>query len=134
MLVIGLDGKEYQLKLTEKTVDDSRKSNLHLKARALIKEIFPYDILREEVALPGTKTVSNRGNVIADFFLPNRSIIVEVDGCQHDTYNKFFHKNKMNFIKAKARDANKAKWCDLNGITLIKLKHNESIDVWRSKF
>jgi hypothetical protein len=134
MLVIGLDGEAHKMNIKSRTCDDGGKSKIHLAARALIKEIYPYDTIREEVTLPGTKTQFNKLNLIADFFLPMRSIIVEVQGAQHSKFNSHFYKNKMSFLKAKSRDNIKRMWCELNSFKLIELCYNEDIDVWRSKF
>jgi len=99
-----------------------------------LKEIFPYDRILEEVTLPGTKTGSRRSLLYADLYVPNRSLIVEVHGEQHFKFNSFFHKDKMAFFKAQARDKDKRAWCDLNDMTLIELNYNESEDEWRTKF
>ena len=39
----------------------------------------------------------------------------------------------MAFYKAKARDAEKREWCELNSIRLIEFNFNESTDDWRRK-
>ena len=83
--------------------------------------------------MPGTKYQHRKSTLRADFFLPNRNLIVEIHGEQHFTFNKFFFKNKLEFFRAQARDRDKKEWCRLNDITIIELKHNETIDEWRKK-
>lgn len=134
MLIHGIDGKEYKLNIRERSCNDMNRSELHLRARQLISEIYPYDIVREEVELPGTKTKFNKYNLIADFFIPSRSIIVEVHGRQHTDYIRHFHKNKLAFLKSQNRDNVKKQWCLLNNIELIELYYNEAINDWRNKF
>ncbi len=135
MIILGLDGKEHKWNPSRKqsAVGDKNRSKLHIKARALLKDLFPFDRVLEELTLPGTKTSSRRTLLYADFYIPNRSLIVEVHGEQHFKFNSFFYKDKMAFFKAKARDSDKRDWCDINGITLIEFNHSEDIDDWRRK-
>lgn len=134
MLVYGIDGTQHKMNMSAKTYEDNNKSALHIIARGLIKDIFPFDIIKEEVMLPGTKTQFNKLNLYADFFLPTRCIIVEVHGQQHTKFNRHFYKNKMQFVKAMSRDKIKKQWCEINSFKLIELNYNEAIDDWRSKF
>lgn len=129
MLVKGFDNKEYKLKLNTKQRDNCSKG--HLRARILLKEIFPYDIIYEEITLLGSKKL-NRCCLYADFLIPSHKIIVEVHGKQH--YNKtFFHDSKLSFIQSKANDLRKIEWCELNNISYIELPDGESNDEWKSR-
>jgi len=135
MHVIGLDNKHYVWNPAKKQakVKDKNKSSLHKKAKRLLKEAYPFDRILEEVSLPGTKTTRRRSSLTADFFIPNRTLIIEVHGEQHYTYNSFFFKNSMEFYKAQARDRDKIRWCEINDIGFIELSFNESEDEWRKK-
>lgn len=133
MNIIGLDGKEYSWTPSNNIVDTDKRSGLHNKARQLLKEKYPNDRILEELVLPGTKTNNRKSVLKADFFIPIRSIIVEVHGEQHVEFNNFFFKNKMEFYKAQARDRDKKSWCELNNFTLIELFHDESIEQWKEK-
>lgn len=133
MKIIGLDGKEYSWIPSNNIVDTEKRSSLHNKARELLKEKYPNDRVLEELILPGTKTNNRKSTLKADFFIPVRSLIVEVHGEQHTTFNNFFFKNKIEFYKAQARDRDKKSWCELNNFRLIELFHNESIEDWREK-
>ena len=136
MNVAGLDGKTWKWNpsRSQASVDEKNRSSLHKKARKLLKDIYHYDRILEEVTLPGTKTGSRKTLLYADLYVPNRDLIVEVHGEQHFKFNSFFHKDKMAFFKAKGRDNDKKAWCDLNHIRLIVLNYNESEDEWRIKF
>ena len=90
---IGFDGVERHWKLNKCTVlgDDTRpRSNLHLTARKLLKELFPYDTILEEVPLPGSNKPSRPSKLFADFFVPAYNLIVEVHGRQHFEFVSFF--------------------------------------------
>ena len=73
------------------------------------------DRILEEVTLPGTKTIRSKC-LRADFYIPNRNLIVEVHGEQHFRFNAFHFDDKLAFFRAQARDRNKADWCKLNEI------------------
>jgi len=127
--VIGLDSREY--KWNPKT-GGGKRSKLHQKARGVLDSCFPHDRILEEVSLPGTKTIRNK-NLRADFYIPNRTLIVEVHGRQHFEFNKFHFKDKLSFFKAQARDRSKIEWCKLNEIRIVQLNYNEDEDEWRNK-
>lgn len=127
MKIIGLDGKEYSWSIWGKSSDSLNKSSYHLKARDLLKDLFPIDRILEEVFLPGCDSL------YADFFLPLRRIMVEVHGEQHYKYIPFFHGNKINFAKAKVRDRKKILFCDNNKITYIELPYTEDNNEWRNR-
>lgn len=127
MKIIGLDNKEYSWNYKESSVGDSNRSKLHLKAREIIKELFPYDVLLEEVSLPGC----GKTTLYADFYLPLRKLMIEIDGKQHSQYVKFYHKEKINFYKGIGRDKKKRQWCENNGITLLSLNFDQTEQEWR---
>jgi very-short-patch-repair endonuclease len=135
MKIIGLDEREHKWNPShaQASFNDSNKSKLHLRAREIIKEIYPNDRVLEEVTLPGSRTQSRNSLLYADFFIPNRNMIVEAHGEQHMKYNSHFYKDKMQFIRAKARDRDKKEWCNLNDITLVELFFDEDEDDWRRK-
>lgn len=126
----GFDGREHTWTLVKQEKNLCSKG--HKLARQLLKELFPLDTLFEEVTLPGSATSKNK-TLYADFYLRSRSIIVEVQGEQHNEFTPFFHETKGDFYRATARDKVKEEWCELNGITLIQLPVGENIDEWRTR-
>lgn len=128
MKVVGLDGKTYTWSLESAKRTDDNKSNLHVRARDIIREFFPYDRIYEDVTLPGT----GKSPLYADFYIPNKSLIIEVNGIQHFQYTSFFHKSKLDFFKAQARDRKKEEWCELNDITIVQLNYDETDNDWRA--
>lgn len=133
MNVIGLDGKQYNWNPSSAQANCTNRSSLHIKAKELLSAVFTHDRILEELSLPGSKNEYRSTTLRADFFIPNRLIIVEVHGEQHYKFNKFFFKNKLEFYKSKARDNDKKTWCELNSIKLIEFNYNEDIDEWRRK-
>ena len=125
MNIVGLDGKLYNWNPSASQSESRKRSSLHTKAKILLSEVFVHDRILEEVSLPGSKSMYRKSVLRADFFIPNRSTLVEVHGEQHHKFNKFFFSNKMAFYKAQARDRDKKEWCDVNSIKLIEFNYNE---------
>lgn len=129
MKVRGLDGREYSLDLRGKVPldnDDRPRSALHLRARALLTQLFPVDVRAEEVQIPGEW-------LFLDFFLPARKLAVEVQGRQHGCEIGFFHPTRLAFFESRARDNRKADWCELNGFRLVLLEHDGTDRDWAER-
>ena len=56
-----------------------------------------------------------------DFYLPNKKILIEVDGEQHFKYIKRFHKKKEDFLKGRERDRRKNAYSLANEIPLYRI-------------
>lgn len=132
MKVFGLDGQEYSMPLSNKT-SRVKNSKLHIRARKIITELYPFDIIIEEVTLPGTKTTTRKSLLFADFFVAKARLVVEVQGEQHYKYVSHFHNNKLEFFKSQARDRDKQEWCEINGFKLVELPYMETDDEWRRR-
>ena len=130
MKIIGLDGKTHTLNLPTKSKPKMKVSQLHAQARTLLRDTFPLDLIYEEVTLPGTKTQRSNKPLHADFFIPRQQLLIEVQGEQHYKFIYYFHTHKNEYYKAKARDADKRYWCELNNIRLVELPYNESREQW----
>lgn len=128
MIITGLDNKSYNFKPKS---NPKQSSSLHVKAVNLLRDMFKYDAILEEVILPGTKVNGRNKNLIADIYVPNYMLFVEVHGQQHYVFNKHFYANKFEFIKAKARDRDKEEWCKLNKFLYLELPYNESESEWK---
>lgn len=131
MIITGLDGKQYKLSFN-RTRKNITCSGLHSLAYDYLKKAFPFDLIYEEVLLPGTKVLGRTKNLYADFLIPTRHIMIEVQGEQHYKYTGFFHRTLVDFGRSKQRDDDKAKWCDINGFRLLELKYDES-DEWEQR-
>ena len=126
----GLDGQVHNWKLHGYVVraSESRpRSKLHLKARTILKDIFPTVQILEEVAAPITRTEK----LFFDFYINTVKLVVEVHGQQHYKFNTLFHSSAQDFANQRKRDRRKAEWCEYNNITYIELPYNEDEDQWR---
>lgn len=127
MKVLGLDGRSYSLDLTGHVPSpDADCSGPHLRARVLLARLYPLTIRAEEVY------VSNIG-LYLDFFLPSYQLVVEVDGEQHRSYNPFFHKTELDYLRSNLRDQKKEEWCRVNQFRLVRLDDSECDGKWRQQ-
>lgn len=120
---MNINGKSYKLKFNRNP--RNKPSGLHIYARCYLKEIYPFDILIEEVYIPKIK-------IYVDILLPSRKLAIEINGRQHYEYIPFFHKSKLDWLKAKQRDIKKKITLEENGIVLISLKYDET-DQWKQQ-
>tara|TARA_Y100001963_G_scaffold103851_2_gene143037 strand:- start:7321 stop:7719 length:399 start_codon:yes stop_codon:yes gene_type:complete len=121
MKVVDFKGKEHNFPPTGHLpdLDDGRKrSELHLHARSMLRQMYPTQRVLEEVPLPGTQQY-------ADFYLPHRKAVVEVHGRQHYEFVAHFHEDRWGFAKSKQNDAKKEEWCNINNIKYIVLPYNK---------
>lgn len=132
MIVIGLDGREYTFVPSSNESKGTRRSKLHMRAFQVMRETYPHAQVLEEVSLPGSRLRGGK-TLRADLFLPFQQIVVEVHGEQHYTFNAFHYKDKRDFLKAKARDAAKKNWCELNNFVLVEFPYNETDEQWKER-
>jgi hypothetical protein len=127
-LKVQWKGRSYHWSLGEMPdgTDPKRRSAPHLRARELLRRVYPLDRVLEEVYLPGVK-------LTADFVLPLRRLVVEVHGEQHYTFNPFFHGSRFGFAASLRRDREKADWCRANALELVVFKWDDGDAVWEGQ-
>ena len=106
--------------------DERPRSQLHLKARHLLTELYPTVQIMEEVPI----SLRRGQTAYLDFFINTLKLAVEVHGSQHYKYNTLYHSSAQDFIGQKKRDADKKEWCKLNNFTYIELPYNEKVEQW----
>lgn len=114
MKFVDFSGRPHIFNFSKICREAPNPSGLHLSAREMIKKAFPYSSIYEEVSLLGT-------NLVADFFVPDLKVIIEIHGEQHYKFVKRFHKTQAGFLKSKKRDKIKQEWCELNDIIYVEL-------------
>jgi hypothetical protein len=105
---------------------NNHKSSLHLRARVLLKQLYPTLQILEEVPI----VLRKNETLYLDFYLPLKKICYEVHGEQHYKFVKFYHNSMFEFLKAQKRDREKQEWCELNNISYIELPFNETDSDW----
>lgn len=127
--VVCLDGRSRPWKLAGLRVygdDERRRSKPHLRARAILADVFGGQVVLEEVPIPGSK-------LRFDFLVPGLDVAVEVQGRQHYHRVQHFHKTALGAAKANGRDEQKRRFCSLNELRLVELPYNEDDDAWRAR-
>lgn len=130
MKLRSLSGQEYSIQPKDYRVyknDTQKKSSLHIIARELIKQLYPLDIILEEVPARLYKSKI----LYVDFYLPTRQLVIEVNGEQHYTKNSHFHKDDTHFEKCINNDTLKRSWAEDNNLRFIELPFNK-ISEWRN--
>lgn len=122
MKFLDLSGRPHVFNFKKICKESSSPSGLHLSARKLLQAQFPSSSIYEEVMLLGT-------GLIADFFISDLKIMVEVHGEQHYKFVKRFHKTVGGFVASQKRDKMKQEWCEINDVIYIELPFN-CIDDW----
>jgi hypothetical protein len=128
MKVTGLDNRTYTWPPkghNESGREGLTTSKFHKTIFDFLREHYPQDEILQELPLPGTGLPPLR----LDFYLPLRHLAVEADGRQHEEFIKFFHKNKLEFLRSQKRDRDKEQWLTLNQLTLVRLPVGKS-DEW----
>lgn len=131
--VKGLDGKVYPWYPRSNRSTIAKQSSYYVRAKQLIKLLYPTDPLLEEVSLPGT-----RPTLFADFFLIRRRTLIEVHGEQHYESLKNFEPSRFNptrlkLAAAKRNDMKKKNWCNINQFYYVELPYFEDIHAWRCR-
>lgn len=129
MEVKDLDGNIYDLKISKQKNRNREKSKLHLRAKEVVKQVFPRMVLVEEVSVKIKKGL----NLYLDIYLPMLCLAVEVHGQQHYEFTPFFHEHRHRFGRARLNDDLKKEWCEVNEIRYVELAYNESNDEWADK-
>lgn len=131
MQIKDLDGNSSTWHLTGNIVKGrlDNKSALHLRARKLLKELYPTMQILEEVSIPIRKSET----LYLDFYIPLIKKCIETHGEQHYNFVPHYHTNRLSFLKAQKRDKDKQAWCEINGIEYIALPYNEEDNEWRIK-
>lgn len=119
MKLYNLKGKPIDFSVTKYQIDWDKTVS---KPQKLVKDVlYTYwkdHFVCEEMRIPGSK-------MRIDLINFNLEIAIEVSPSSSHEYNKFFHKNRMEYMKAKKREIQKAEWCEVNGIELIELFDEE---------
>lgn len=123
MKFVNLKGRECSVKNACKyTVnwEDSSLSAFQKNIKSLLYKLWGADIVFEEFPVAGTR-------LRIDFYNASQDIALEVDGDQHYKFNKHFHGgSRMNFLKQLQRDDTKERFCELNGIKVIRITTDDN--------
>jgi hypothetical protein len=103
--------------------DKKSRSKIQFKVKKFLKQYWKNHVCYEEFPVYGTR-------LKVDILNATKRIAVEVNGDQHDQFNKFFHNSSRTvFLQSITRDSIKADWLEKNKFTLIEIKEDEVDDL-----
>ncbi len=91
------------------------RSNLQYEVKQFFKPYWYGQICYEEFPVYGTRMKVDLVNM-------TKRIAVEVQGAQHDSFNKFFHNNsRANYLSSIKRDYDKRVWLENNDFKVLEI-------------
>ncbi|MEK6878395.1 MAG: hypothetical protein AABY22_02245 [Nanoarchaeota archaeon] len=93
-------------------------SKLETAVKDFLKPYWKNYIILSQFRVPGSL-------LRCDFLNLNKKISIEVNGSQHEEFNKFFHKNRNNYFFSIRRDFQKLQWLEQNNFVVIEINENE---------
>lgn len=93
-------------------------SKVQKRVKDILYDYWFGDFVYEELPVAGTR-------LRIDFYNASRKIAIEVDGKQHYSFSKHFHANsRQKFLDQLKRDDNKERFCEMNNITLHRIRED----------
>lgn len=95
--------------------DGECRSNFQYEVKQFFKNFWYGQICYEEFPVYGTR-------MKVDLINMTKRIAVEVQGAQHEEFNKFFHNNsRANYLKSITRDHDKIVWLENNNFKILEI-------------
>jgi|TARA_B100001778_G_scaffold174245_1_gene143339 hypothetical protein len=95
--------------------DGECRSNFQYEVKQFFKKFWYGQICYEEFPVYGTR-------MKVDLINMTKRIAVEVQGAQHEQFNKFFHNNsRANYLKSITRDHDKIVWLENNNFKVLEI-------------
>jgi hypothetical protein len=121
MRLLNINGKLVNKNVRNYLVNWQGKSRSKLQFK--FKEFFyPYwknHIVYEEFPVYGSM-------LKVDLLNATKKIAVEIQGNQHESFNKFFHDNsRLKYLQSIKRDVKKVKWLEMNEFKFLELYEDD---------
>lgn len=95
--------------------DKKSRSKIQFKVKQFLRPYWENHVVYEEFTIPQTR-------LSLDIVNETRKVVVEIQGQQHEKYNKWMHGNsRAKFRRQIHRDLKKAEWCEVNGFVLVEI-------------
>lgn len=89
----------------------------------ILKQIFPHFTIIKEHYVKYKNT-----RLFFDFWVKELNILFEVQGQQHQEFNKHFHGDANGFIASKKRDNLKKEWIEKKDFHLVEIFPNDKLE------
>tara|TARA_R100001509_G_C4866703_1_gene215288 strand:- start:992 stop:1408 length:417 start_codon:yes stop_codon:yes gene_type:complete len=130
MRLYNIYGRSVTKNVTKYLIDWDAKSRskLQFDAKQFFRQYWSGQVVYEEFPVFGTR-------MKVDILNATKRIAIEVNGEQHDKFNKFFHNNsRAKYLDSIKRDMKKAEWLEKNSFTLIEIYKKDIKDLSRDFF
>lgn len=111
--------------------DAECRSKFQYELKQWLRRYWANHVCLEEFQIPGSL-------LKVDLINLNKRIMVEINGVQHGTYNKHFHRgNRVNFLKQLTRDQMKRNWAEANGFVIVEIEPQDlplTLEFFREKY
>ncbi len=117
MKLYNIKGKLVNKSVTKYRIkwDAECRSNFQYEVKQFFKKFWYGQICYEECPVYGTR-------MKVDLINMTKRIAVEVQGAQHESFNKFFHNNsRANYLKSITRDHDKIVWLENNNFKILEI-------------
>lgn len=104
-------------------------SNLSKTIEQLFINNFPSFRLQKEKYINFNNT-----RLFFDFCIPELKLLIEVQGQQHYSFNKFYHNDRDSFDTQVFYDKLKEEWASINNYKLLTIKYDEIENLTNESF
>lgn len=121
MRLLNINGKLVNKNVRKCLINWSGKSrsNLQFQFKQFFYLYWKNHIVYEEFPVYGTM-------LKVDFLNATKKIAVEIQGDQHESFNKFFHHNsRLKYLHSIKRDVKKEEWLSKNNFKLLELYQDD---------
>lgn len=125
MRLLNLKGKLVSKNVSKYLInwDKESRSKVQFKVKQFLKTYWKNQIVYEEFPVYGSL-------MKVDFLNATKRIAIEVQGNQHNAFNKFFHDgSRLNYLNSIKRDMRKLEWLEKNEFTVIEINEGEINDL-----
>ena len=108
------------------------RSKIQFEVKSFMKKFWGSHVVYEEFPVYGTRLKVDLLNATA-------KIAIEVQGKQHQEFNKHFHSNsRLKYLQSIKRDVKKSQWLEKNNFMLVEIMQDEvkdlNEDFFKSKY
>jgi len=121
MRLLNINGKLVNKNVRNYEIDwyGKCRSKLQFKFKQFFYSYWKNHIVYEEFPVYGSM-------LKIDLLNATKKIAVEIQGSQHESFNKFFHDNsRLKYLESIKRDVKKEKWIEANGFKFIELYEDD---------
>ena len=125
MRLYNVKGKLQSKSVTKYLIKWNKKSRskLQFNVKQFLKQHWENHVVYEEFPVYGTK-------LKVDLVNATKKIAIEVNGPQHDNFNKFFHGNsRAKYLESIKRDIQKREWLELNDFIIMEIYEKDLKDL-----